>query len=36
MSAGDPVGAGLVASLARPGANVTGFTSQAAGGRKND
>jgi putative ABC transport system substrate-binding protein len=28
-SAGDPVGAGLVASLARPGANVTGLTSQA-------
>ena len=32
MSAGDPVGAGLVASLARPGANVTGFSSQSAGG----
>jgi putative tryptophan/tyrosine transport system substrate-binding protein len=31
MSAGDPVGAGLVASLARPGANVTGFSSQTAG-----
>jgi ABC-type uncharacterized transport system substrate-binding protein len=32
MSAGDPVGAGLVSSLARPGANVTGFSSQTAGG----
>jgi putative ABC transport system substrate-binding protein len=36
MSAGDPVGAGLVASLGRPGANVTGFSSQSAGGRKNE
>ncbi len=27
---GDPVGAGLVASLARPGANVTGLSAQAA------
>lgn len=34
MSAGDPVGAGLVANLARPGANVTGFSSQTAGGGK--
>jgi ABC-type uncharacterized transport system substrate-binding protein len=29
-SVGDPIGAGLVASLARPGANVTGMTSQAS------
>jgi putative ABC transport system substrate-binding protein len=28
-SAGDPVGSGLVASLARPGGNVTGLSSQA-------
>jgi putative ABC transport system substrate-binding protein len=28
--AGDPVGAGLVASLARPGANVTGLSTQTA------
>src|SRR5262245_60642368 len=34
MSAGDPVGAGLVASLGRPGANVTGFSSQSAGGEE--
>jgi putative ABC transport system substrate-binding protein len=26
MSAGDPVGAGLVASLAKPGGNITGFS----------
>jgi putative ABC transport system substrate-binding protein len=32
MSAGDPVGAGLVASLARPGGNVTGLSSQTAEG----
>ena len=31
MSAGDPVGAGLVASLAHPGGNVTGLSSQSAG-----
>src|ERR1700745_2241537 len=29
-SAGDPVGGGLVASLARPGGNVTGLSIQAA------
>jgi putative tryptophan/tyrosine transport system substrate-binding protein len=32
MSAGDPVGAGLVISLAQPGGNVTGLSSQTAGG----
>jgi putative ABC transport system substrate-binding protein len=30
MSAGDPVGTGVVASLARPGANITGFSSTTA------
>jgi putative ABC transport system substrate-binding protein len=34
MSAGDPVGAGLVASLARSGGNVTGLSSQTAGGEE--
>jgi len=35
---GDPVGSGLVASLARPGGNVTGLSSQAAelGGKRLD
>jgi putative ABC transport system substrate-binding protein len=35
---GDPVGSGLVASLARPGGNVTGLSSQAAelGGKRFD
>ena len=36
MSAGDPIGAGVVASLARPGGNVTGLSSQTAGAKKND
>jgi putative tryptophan/tyrosine transport system substrate-binding protein len=34
MSAGDPVGEGLIASLARPGGNVTGLSSQTAGGEE--
>src|SRR5881398_2681331 len=35
-TAGDPVGTGIVASLARPGGNVTGLSSQAAdaGGKR--
>src|ERR1700738_1337792 len=32
MSAGDPIGAGLVANLVRPSGNVTGLYSQTAGG----
>jgi putative tryptophan/tyrosine transport system substrate-binding protein len=31
VSVGDPVGAGVVASLARPGSNITGVTGQSAG-----
>jgi putative ABC transport system substrate-binding protein len=34
MSARDPVGVCLVASLARPGGNVTGLSSQTAGGEE--
>jgi len=34
MSAGDPVGAGLVTSLARPGGNVTGLSTQTAEGEE--
>ncbi len=30
MAAGDPVGTGLVASLARPGGNITGMSSTTA------
>src|SRR5207248_4473460 len=35
-TAGDPVGSGIVASLARPGCNITGLSSQApdAAGKK--
>ena len=29
-TAGDPIGSGLVATLARPGGNVTGVSSQAS------
>jgi len=34
VHAGDPVGAGLVASLARPGGNVTGSTNMLLGGKQ--
>ena len=34
VHAGDPIGAGLIASLARPGANVTGTTNLLLGGKQ--
>jgi putative ABC transport system substrate-binding protein len=34
LHAGNPVGAGLIASLARPGGNVTGTANPAIGGKK--
>ena len=34
VHAGDPVGAGLIASLARPGGNVTGTTNLLLGGKQ--
>src|SRR4029077_19945706 len=33
LHAGDPVGAGLITSLARPGGNVTGTTNLSLGGK---
>ena len=34
ISSGDPVGAGFVSSLARPGGNVTGFANLARGAER--
>ena len=36
LSVGDPVGTGLVESLARPGGNVTGVSTMTVGSRPND
>jgi putative ABC transport system substrate-binding protein len=34
VHAGNPIGAGLIASLARPGGNVTGTTNLPIGGKQ--